>query len=63
MARAGRERGREPLRGAACNISRLTPLVGREDELDLVLRRWRQAVRGEGKVVLLCVSRVSASHG
>src|SRR5260370_487542 len=29
------------------------PLVGREEELDLLLRRWAQAERGEGRVVLL----------
>jgi class 3 adenylate cyclase len=34
--------------------SRATQLVGREEELELLLRRWRQAVRGEGKVVLVC---------
>jgi class 3 adenylate cyclase/predicted ATPase len=31
----------------------LTPLVGRTEELELLLRRWRQAVDGEGRVVLL----------
>ncbi len=31
----------------------LTPLVGREEELDLLTRRWRQAANGEGQVVLL----------
>ena len=31
----------------------LTPLVGREEELDLLLRRWAQAKDGEGQVVLL----------
>jgi class 3 adenylate cyclase len=31
----------------------LTPLVGREEELELLLRRWRQAAGGEGRVVLL----------
>jgi class 3 adenylate cyclase/tetratricopeptide (TPR) repeat protein len=31
----------------------LTPLVGREEELDLLLRRWSQAKDGEGQVVLL----------
>jgi DNA-binding SARP family transcriptional activator/class 3 adenylate cyclase len=30
-----------------------TPLVGRDEELDLLLRRWRQATNGEGRVVLL----------
>jgi class 3 adenylate cyclase/tetratricopeptide (TPR) repeat protein len=29
------------------------PLVGREEELELLLRRWRQAGSGEGRVVLL----------
>jgi class 3 adenylate cyclase len=31
----------------------LTPLVGREEELDLLMRRWRQAASGEGCVVLV----------
>jgi class 3 adenylate cyclase/predicted ATPase len=31
----------------------LIPLVGREEELGLVLRRWEQAKEGEGQVVLL----------
>jgi predicted ATPase len=31
----------------------LTPLVGRDEESELLLRRWRQAVGGEGRVVLL----------
>ena len=30
-----------------------TPLVGRNEEIDLLLRRWAQAKRGEGHVVLL----------
>jgi class 3 adenylate cyclase/tetratricopeptide (TPR) repeat protein len=34
--------------------ARLTPLVGREEELGLLLRRWEQAKDGEGQVVLLC---------
>src|SRR6185437_15138691 len=33
--------------------SALTPLVGRDEELDLLLRRWAQAQDGEGQVVLL----------
>jgi class 3 adenylate cyclase/predicted ATPase len=33
--------------------SELLPLVGREQELALVLDRWRAAVSGEGQVVLL----------
>ncbi|MFG3595376.1 AAA family ATPase [Bradyrhizobium sp. RDI18] len=31
----------------------LTPLVGREEELELLLRRWQRATSGEGQVVLL----------
>jgi class 3 adenylate cyclase/predicted ATPase len=38
----------EALRGSA-----LSPLIGREEELDLLLRRWRRAMTGEGQVVLL----------
>jgi class 3 adenylate cyclase len=30
-----------------------TPLVGRDEELDLLLRRWQQATLGEGRVVLV----------
>jgi class 3 adenylate cyclase/predicted ATPase len=33
--------------------SGLTELVGREEELELLLRRWSRAKRGEGQVVLL----------
>src|SRR5262247_3528292 len=33
--------------------SGLTPLVGRDEELDLLLRRWQQAKPGEGRVVLV----------
>jgi class 3 adenylate cyclase len=31
----------------------LTPLVGRNEEIDVLLRRWEQAKRGEGCVVLI----------
>ncbi len=31
----------------------LSPLLGREEEIDLLMRRWRQARQGEGRVVLL----------
>ena len=31
----------------------MTPLVGRDEEIDLLLRRWDQAKRGEGCVVLV----------
>src|SRR5919202_1742605 len=37
----------------AMHAAALTPLVGRDDELDLLLRRWRQAKEGEGQVVLI----------
>jgi class 3 adenylate cyclase/predicted ATPase len=30
-----------------------TPLIGRDEELDLLLRRWHQAKAGEGRVVLI----------
>jgi class 3 adenylate cyclase len=30
-----------------------TPLVGREEEIELLIRRWRQAKRGEGRAVLI----------
>jgi predicted ATPase/class 3 adenylate cyclase len=31
----------------------LTPLVGREHELDLLLERWKRSQKGEGQIVLL----------
>ena len=31
----------------------LTDLVGREEELEILLRRWSRAKAGEGQVVLL----------
>jgi class 3 adenylate cyclase/tetratricopeptide (TPR) repeat protein len=31
----------------------VTPLIGRDEELDRLLRRWRQATGGEGQLVLL----------
>ena len=34
-------------------LDQMTPLVGREEELDLLLRRWQQAKAGEGQVVML----------
>ncbi|MGW1423371.1 AAA family ATPase [Bradyrhizobium manausense] len=37
----------------ALHGSGLTELVGRQEELDLLLRRWRRAASGEGQVVLL----------
>jgi len=49
--------------------SHLTNFVGREQELSLLLGRWREAVDGEGQVVLLCgeagigKSRITRSLG
>jgi class 3 adenylate cyclase len=37
----------------AMHATALTDLVGREEELDLLLRRWSKAKSGEGQVVLL----------
>jgi class 3 adenylate cyclase/tetratricopeptide (TPR) repeat protein len=45
----GRAEGRFEARQAAG----LTPMVGREEEIALLLRRWRQAADGEGQVALL----------
>jgi predicted ATPase len=39
----------EALRGSA-----LTRLVGRDEEIDLLLRRWTRAKAGDGQVVLVC---------
>src|ERR1700674_2483786 len=49
--------------------SETTPLVGRGEELDLLLRRWEQVKTGEGRVVLLAgepgigKSRLTAATG
>jgi predicted ATPase len=45
------EPGRKPLE--ALHASGLTALVGRDEELELLLRRWAKAKSGEGQVVLL----------
>ena len=57
---AGPVRAWAALRGAsvegrfdAFHASGLTDLIGREEELDLLLRRWSKAKIGEGQVVLL----------
>ena len=47
--RAGSAEGRFE----ALHASGLTALVGREEELELLLRRWSKAKSGEGQVVLL----------
>jgi len=41
------------LRFEALHTTDLTDLVGREEELELLLRRWPRAKTGEGQVVLL----------
>ena len=49
------------VRGTAAGVSRfearrsgaLSPFVGRQEEIELLLRRWDQAKLGEGRVVLL----------
>jgi predicted ATPase/class 3 adenylate cyclase len=33
--------------------TRLTPLIGRDEEIELLLRRWQHAAQGEGSVVML----------
>jgi class 3 adenylate cyclase len=45
--------GRAEGRFEARQTTGLTPLVGREDEIALLVRLWRQATNGEGRVVLL----------
>jgi class 3 adenylate cyclase/predicted ATPase len=40
-------------RFAAMHAGSLSPLVGRDDELELLLRRWQQAKDCEGQVVLI----------
>lgn len=40
-------------RFAAMHKTKLPPLVGREEETDLLLRRWRHATQEEGRVVML----------
>ena len=37
----------------ALHAGGLTELVGREEEVELMLRRWSKAKSGEGQVVLL----------
>ena len=44
---------RVEIRFEALHASGLTELVGRQEELELLLRRWSRAKTGEGQVVLL----------
>jgi class 3 adenylate cyclase/predicted ATPase len=40
-------------RFSALRDSALSPMVGRDEEMELLLRRWRQAAAGEGRTVLI----------
>ena len=46
----------------AMHTAGLTPLVGREHELGLLLDRWERAKEGEGQVVLLSGEQVGKSR-
>jgi predicted ATPase len=48
--------GRKPAesRFEARHRTGVTPLVGGDEELGCLLRRWEQAKSGEGQIVLLC---------
>ena len=37
----------------ALHATNLTPIVGRDEEIELLVRRWQRAKNGEGQVVLL----------
>jgi hypothetical protein len=50
LARRQGKRCHKPLRGAALYA---TPLDGRDEEIDLLLRRWQQAKAGDGRAVLI----------
>jgi hypothetical protein len=45
----------------ALHASGVTELVGREEELDLLLRRWSKAKAGEGQLCCCQVSQGSAN--
>ena len=47
----------------ALHAAGLTALVGREEECELLLRRWARAKAGEGQVVLLSGEAGIANHG
>jgi Adenylate and Guanylate cyclase catalytic domain/AAA ATPase domain len=40
-------------RSEALHSRMLSPLIGREEELELLVRRWRRAASGEGQIVLI----------
>jgi hypothetical protein len=37
----------------AFHSTALTPLVGRDEEIELLIRRWQHAKEGDGSVVLI----------
>ena len=37
----------------ALHAERLSPLIGRDEEMEILMRRWEQAKRGQGRVVLI----------
>jgi len=39
---------------AATQDKRLLPMVGRDEEIGLLLKRWQQSCDGEGQMVMLC---------
>ena len=47
---------------AAAAARGLTPFVGREDELRLLINRWEGVLDGEGQVVLIVGEAGSASR-
>ena len=47
------ETGGVESRFEATHNTKLPPLLGREEEIDLLLRRWRHATQEEGRVVVL----------
>ena len=53
--------------GASAPPALSTPLVGREEELDLLRRRWERAARGEGQLTLIVgepgIGRVATRRG
>jgi len=54
--RVYRVQGLQPLpeRFEAKQLGSLTPLIGRDAEIDLLLKRWQQSCAGESQVVMLC---------
>jgi class 3 adenylate cyclase len=44
---------RETSRFEALRGSKMTPLIGRQEELELLLRRWTQARAGQGRTVMV----------